>query len=572
MTNSPACFRYALSAFSVPIGYDDFYLVVTERGVENSFFTKLQMPFKPFTGNLWVAIVAFILVSGVVIAVTDLDNEDDFPNNPVWKRVLTGFYFSIAGYTCGGPVHCPQRPAARLANIAFSYFILIALATYTGKRYCCELHSECACAAANLASILVAKNNTSTVNGIDDAIDTGHRICLNSFLLSVFKLPYPSARFVGVPVGMESSYVHSGKCDSMLVAGDDLLRMHAGQSNEQDCLGYERCTESLGTKGVLKGCELSVTQPDGGEINWADQESKWQCKRSEDGQPDSTRDCNQHTVGDLVYRIPLAMPIRRQFVTQMNEAIIKATETNLLKQLTTRYKEKTYPSSCTETVSGSVDDMSLPIDALFGTLFLCGALTMIALAWGVIDQRAEIAGLVQGNEDTTNDNNELSATDDCCNKRQSTEQIDGTQNILEALTQMEARLSAKCNLQMIECDETRSNGQIEGSWRTRQSNGESAVEIAKRIFERYDLDKSGTVSSSEEAEQITTNLLFKLGVPVSTQTLERELDILNRRNETDSPMAMDFEDYWLWFQNAFNKTHSLDSGNMLTMNSAFVIS
>ena len=510
--------------------------------MENSFFTKLQMPFKPFTGNLWVAIVAFILVSGVVIAVTDLDNEDDFPNNPVWKRVLTGFYFSIAGYTCGGPVHCPQRPAARLANIAFSYFILIALATYTGKRYCCELHSECACAAANLASILVAKNSASTVNGIDDAIDTGHRICLNSMLLSVLKLPYPSARFVGVPLGMESSYVHSGKCDSMLVTGDEVLRMHTGKTNEQACLGYERCTESLGTKGVLKGCELSITQPDGGEISWADQESKWQCKRSEDGEPDRTRDCNQHTVGDLVYRIPLGMPIRRQFVTQMNEAIIKATETNLLKQLTTHFKEKTYPSSCTETASGSVDDMSLPIDALFGTLFLCGALTMIALAWGVIDQRAEIAGLVQGNEDTTNDNDEL---------------------ILEALTQIQATLSAKCNLQMIECDETRSNVQIEGSWRTRQSNGESAVEIAKRIFERYDLDNSGTVSSSEEAEQITTNLLFKLGVPVSTQTLERELDILNRRNEIDSPMAMDFEDYWLWFQNAFNKTHSFDSGNML---------
>ena len=126
-------FRTAMSPFSIPIGYDEFYLALNFAAEDDSFSTKVMAPFKPFTGGLWAAIFCCIFISGLIIAVTDLDNKEDFPEDPIWRRAITGVYFSLSGYTTGGPVHTAITGPARLANISFSYFVLIVLATYTGK-------------------------------------------------------------------------------------------------------------------------------------------------------------------------------------------------------------------------------------------------------------------------------------------------------------------------------------------------------------------------------------------------------------------------------------------------------
>ena len=130
-------FRSELTSFSIPVGYDEFYLALNSILPEDvSFTTKVMAPFKPFTGGLWAAILCFIFISGLIIAITDLDNKEDFPEDPIWRRAITGVYFSLSGYTTGGPVHTAITGPARLANISFSFFVLITLATYTGKLMC----------------------------------------------------------------------------------------------------------------------------------------------------------------------------------------------------------------------------------------------------------------------------------------------------------------------------------------------------------------------------------------------------------------------------------------------------
>ena len=78
-------------------------------------------------------------------------------------------------------------------------------------------------------------------------------------------------------------------------------------------------------------------------------------------------------------------------------------------------------------------------------------------------------------------------------------------------------------------------------------NKEAAADIAFTVFERYDLDRSQTINSLEEAQQITTNLLYKLGVSVSARESDKELHAL--KNVATNPMA--FDDYWDWFWATF---------------------
>jgi len=69
-------------------------------------------------------------------------------------------------------------------------------------------------------------------------------------------------------------------------------------------------------------------------------------------------------------------------------------------------------------------------------------------------------------------------------------------------------------------------------------------EQGRKIFARYDLDDSGTVNTSDEAMQMTTNIYFSLCVPVSSDEVKEQLKALQDIDEH----PMDFEQYWSWLQ------------------------
>ena len=70
---------------------------------------------------------------------------------------------------------------------------------------------------------------------------------------------------------------------------------------------------------------------------------------------------------------------------------------------------------------------------------------------------------------------------------------------------------------------------------------------ARSIFEAYDLDDSGTCNSWEEAQQMTINILFSLGYTVNPNLAEELIKDLKEVEEN----PMDFEEYWEFFQEAF---------------------
>jgi len=72
---------------------------------------------------------------------------------------------------------------------------------------------------------------------------------------------------------------------------------------------------------------------------------------------------------------------------------------------------------------------------------------------------------------------------------------------------------------------------------------------AKEIFDRYDLDGSGTVNSLEEAKQMTTNLCFSFKYDVTPDEMKTILTTI--KDVENSPLR--FEEFWEWFSTNFAK-------------------
>lgn len=405
----------------------------------------------------------------------------------------------------------------------------------------------------------MAKNGKGSINSLDDAIQAGYRICVPQFLESKFQFRFPSANFVGAPVHEEQVYFNSGNCDALLFSVRELLRLHAGVGNEHDCQQLETCTATPGKKG----CELKVTRPNGVEISWPSQEAKWSCKRNDHGTPDATRDCGLKKVGFVVDTVSLAMPVGRKFVEQFNAALLKTIDSGLLKTLMRSHQEAMFPNMCGDSETTDSAD-SLDVDALYGTLLLCGASSLVALIWGGVDRHAKIVSLFCGDhvDDEPAHLAGKEETDTHDYRSQVVEHIGASENgIMEVLSKpdaqqnrMEAKLDAQQNKQLARSgmcghDTKPPNEMLKVTKRVRKADGETDVDVAIRLFERYDLDHSSTVNTSEEAQQITTNLLYTLGITVPSGVLEQELLALSCKD--GFIVTMDFDNYWQWFQNTF---------------------
>jgi len=75
------------------------------------------------------------------------------------------------------------------------------------------------------------------------------------------------------------------------------------------------------------------------------------------------------------------------------------------------------------------------------------------------------------------------------------------------------------------------------------------ADVVKKCFERYDLDKSGTINTEEEMQQLCTNLCFKLKLLLPPGEVEKkvaELGDMEGRNFNLGEFAM-------WFDEAFDQ-------------------
>jgi hypothetical protein len=67
-------------------------------------------------------------------------------------------------------------------------------------------------------------------------------------------------------------------------------------------------------------------------------------------------------------------------------------------------------------------------------------------------------------------------------------------------------------------------------------------------FHRYDLDESGTLNSNEELQQLSTNLSFKLRLPLTGEEID---EIVASAGHLDNDNCWDLEEFKEWFKDKF---------------------
>ena len=248
--------RYALVFFLPALRYDLFYLVVEKKGLENvSFLTRLQRPFVPFTLGGWMAILAFLCGFATVLWLIRLvEKANEAHAAPEEEKAIKakshcfgifgkggrrGEAFTDYGNTCfevwnhffsqGMVYEDPDHPPAyRLMSLAFVFFSLVTLATYT----------------ASLATFLIVeKSPVGGVANIQEAIQNDFDICVPTALKPLFSQLYSKGTFVECSQIEDCpKLMHAGNCKAMILSQQVIDRLHAGEIKEDDeDIGRDDC-------------------------------------------------------------------------------------------------------------------------------------------------------------------------------------------------------------------------------------------------------------------------------------------------------------------------------------------
>lgn len=219
--------RLAMTTFTTPNDIDTFYMTVPRPKESSDFLDSFIKPFAPFTLDLWLCIIAMVVVVGVIKtristggAGANDEDEDDRPpqhNKPQQPKrpgqaLLDQLYHAIMAFLSGAVdphEEGPKQDAAgpRLLNIGFGFFLLIVIASYT----------------ANLAALLSAKNlKTGSLNSMDDCIEQKCTLCVHSVMLGQMELAYGStgvklmAYTTDSPAGFAES-ARAPECDATML-------------------------------------------------------------------------------------------------------------------------------------------------------------------------------------------------------------------------------------------------------------------------------------------------------------------------------------------------------------------
>jgi len=81
-----------------------------------------------------------------------------------------------------------------------------------------------------------------------------------------------------------------------------------------------------------------------------------------------------------------------------------------------------------------------------------------------------------------------------------------------------------------------------------QMNTDEIDRLVETYFHRYDLDESGTLNSVEELQQLSTNLSFKLRLPLTGEEIDT---IVASAGELSDGDAWDLSQFSAWFKQKF---------------------
>eukprot|EP00658_Telonema_sp_P-2_P006359 TRINITY_DN12421_c0_g2_i2.p1 TRINITY_DN12421_c0_g2~~TRINITY_DN12421_c0_g2_i2.p1 ORF type:complete len:269 (+),score=102.37 TRINITY_DN12421_c0_g2_i2:187-993(+) len=95
-----------------------------------------------------------------------------------------------------------------------------------------------------------------------------------------------------------------------------------------------------------------------------------------------------------------------------------------------------------------------------------------------------------------------------------------------------------------------------------QMDEDELDELIETYFHRYDLDESHTVNSFDELQQLTTNLAFKLKLPITGDEVDEIISSVGRLDEEN---GMSLEVFNAWFKDnflEFEESDEEDRGGM----------
>ena len=287
--------RHQLASFLPAVRQDHFYLVVPKKMEVVTIWSLLQKPFQPFTADGWLGVAAVLIGMAVLHWLLELSEEGmegNWRSQCSWSLALAlRFQFTMWHdfFQGGSSLEIKKGAAYKFFSLAFSFFLLVTLASYT----------------ASLASMLVVRHQAvGTISSIEHAVSQQARVCIPSVLLQTFRNVYPHAIFVTID-GMEfgARSMHAGRCEALVLSEYYIDMMHADKIRQKDCHDVEN-----GVPEEVARCEA-------------------------DFRGNKRDDCNLLRVGGLLWSVPLSFPVSDKIAHSMGWAVTTTLSAGLMEKL-----------------------------------------------------------------------------------------------------------------------------------------------------------------------------------------------------------------------------------------------
>jgi hypothetical protein len=169
--------RLDMTAFSVPMGTDKFYLMVKMPKLDHSIATNARRVFMPFSSELWLVLGAGIVLVSITRIVQRLISADcRGRSRRSIEAVVADAFYSTSMELASDSTNYGENDdcAKRLMNIGWGAFILLVVASFT----------------ANLTAFLVKSDLNFPIRNIDDCISRRCKLCVGEVQLADMKALY----------------------------------------------------------------------------------------------------------------------------------------------------------------------------------------------------------------------------------------------------------------------------------------------------------------------------------------------------------------------------------------------
>lgn len=203
--------RLTMTSFSAPLEIDIYKMLVPRPATSESLVAYFVHPFAPFDQNLWCAIVATILMVGLVRAKLQV-NEAHFRENAkiysMYGAIKHEVYETMMEFLTMAPEkHLSSDIAPRILSVGFAIFALLIVSAYT----------------ANLAATLTTEIlDTDGITSLSRCADKGCTLCVQPAVYSDVTDVYGdyTIDFYSAGDGTIATFgdaILDGKCDSALL-------------------------------------------------------------------------------------------------------------------------------------------------------------------------------------------------------------------------------------------------------------------------------------------------------------------------------------------------------------------